>query len=299
MQQVAVVTVTYSPGEYLAQFLDTLPNATTAETQVVLADNGSTDGAPEAAAEREHVRLVRTGGNIGYGAGINHAVAEVDPSIEFIVVANPDLRWSEGSIDKLIEAAQRWPEGGAFGPLIRETDGTVYPSARALPDLVAGTAHAVAGALWRGNPGTRRYLQRDNLTERGVGWLSGSCLLMRRKAFDAIGGFDGSYFMFMEDVDLGDRLAKAGWHNIYVPAAEVVHAKSHAVSRHPEKMIPAHHRSVYKYMADRHPQWWQTPLRVGLRAGLAARSAIAVRAAVRAQRHNATEPARQQDKGEK
>lgn len=281
MDQLAVVTVTYSPGEFLTQFLDTLPAATAARTQVVLADNGSTDGAPEAAAERENVRLVRTGGNIGYGAGINHAVAELDPSIEFVVVANPDLRWNAGTIDALLSAAARWPNAGAFGPLVRELDGSVYPSARELPSLLGGTVHAVLGTVWRANPWTRRYQQRDELAEREVGWLSGSCILVRRKAFDAIGGFDGRYFMFMEDVDLGDRLAKAGWSNVYVPAAEVTHAKSHAVSRSPELMLPAHHASVYKYLADRHPHWWQAPLRLGLRAGLAARSRIAVRAALR------------------
>ena len=167
MDQLAVVTVTYSPGEFLTQFLDTLPAATTAHTQVVMADNGSTDGAPEAAAaERENVRLVHTGGNIGYGAGINHAVAELDPSIEFVVVANPDLRWNPGTIDALLDAAARWPSAGAFGPMVRELDGSVYPSARELPSLFGGTVHAVLGTVWRTNPWTRRYQQRDELAER-------------------------------------------------------------------------------------------------------------------------------------
>ena len=77
----AVVTVTYSPGETLTRFLDTLEKATERDVQVVLADNGSVDGAPErAAAERDNVRFVPTGGNLGYGGGANAGVAVAIPN---------------------------------------------------------------------------------------------------------------------------------------------------------------------------------------------------------------------------
>src|SRR6185369_14658599 len=82
--QMAVVTVTYSPGKHLREFLETLEVATDLSTQVILADNGSTDGEPEAAAAaNDNVRLLRTGGNIGYGGAINRAVAELDSDAEF------------------------------------------------------------------------------------------------------------------------------------------------------------------------------------------------------------------------
>jgi N-acetylglucosaminyl-diphospho-decaprenol L-rhamnosyltransferase len=71
---IAIVTVTFSPGEYLTRFLDSVPAATSQGAVVVMADNGSTDGAPEAATERDGVELLRTGGNIGYGAGMNAGI---------------------------------------------------------------------------------------------------------------------------------------------------------------------------------------------------------------------------------
>nr|WP_240945300.1 glycosyltransferase family 2 protein [Rhodococcus sp. HNM0569] len=282
----AVVTVTYSPGEHLEHFLRTLDDATSEKPQVVMADNGSTDGAPEAAeASHPRARLLRTGGNIGYGGAVNRAAAEIDDDIEFLVVANPDVRWSPGALDALVDAAERWPRAGALGPLVREPDGSVYPSAREVPGLVSGAGHAVLGKVWPGNPWTTRYRQeREAVGERAVGWLSGSCLLLRRSAFDSISGFDSRYFMYMEDVDLGDRLGRAGWLNVYVPTAEVTHAKGHAAGRHPELMLPAHHRSAYRFQADRHPHVWQAPLRLALRIGLAVRSKVAVAAAVRARR---------------
>ncbi|WP_347955630.1 glycosyltransferase family 2 protein [Gordonia aichiensis] len=282
----AVVTVTYSSGEYLHNFLRTLPVASTQTPRVVIADNGSTDGAPEqAAADDPNVTLVRTGGNIGYGGAVNRGVAEIDPDVEFVLVANPDVEFSPGSIDEMLDAARRWPRAASLGPLITEPDGSVYPSARRVPDLVSGAGHAVLGAVWKSNPWTAAYRNDDaDPVERPVGWLSGSCLLLRRAAFDNIGGFDSRYFMFMEDVDLGDRLGRAGWLNVFVPAARVMHAKSHSVSKHPELMIPAHHASAYRFTADRNPGLLRAPIRLALRVGLAARSKIAVAAAVRERR---------------
>ncbi|WP_062995280.1 glycosyltransferase family 2 protein [Nocardia mikamii] len=281
--QLAVVTVTYSPGEHLDHFISTLATATAEKPQVILADNGSTDGAPELAAEsNEHVTLLRTGGNIGYGGAVNRAVAELDPEIEYVIIANPDVRWGTDSIDQLLAAARRWPRAGALGPLIHEPDGSIYPSARRVPGLLDGAGHAILGTIWPGNPWSRRYRQEnEEIAERTVGWLSGSCLLVRRDAFDSIEGFDSRYFMYMEDVDFGDRMGKAGWHNVFVPTAQVTHAKGHAAGRHPETMLPAHHASAYRFQADRHPHWWQAPLRWALRAGLAIRCKLAVRSALR------------------
>jgi N-acetylglucosaminyl-diphospho-decaprenol L-rhamnosyltransferase len=274
----AVVTVTYSPGETLDRFLDTLSKATSLPVQVVVADNGSTDGAPERAAERENVTLLRTGGNLGYGAAANRGVASFGPSVEWVVVANPDMEWCDGSLDVLLEAAGRWPRGGAFGPLIKNPDSSVYPSARLLPSLGKGIGHAVLGRVWPSNPWTRAYKQSsETVAERVAGWLSGSCLLLRREAFESVNGFDSRYFMYFEDVDLGDRLARAGWLNVYVPSAEVVHIQGHSTARASSRMLAAHHESAYRYIADRHQGWRWAPLRAAIRAGLALRLKLSSR----------------------
>ncbi len=280
-----VVTVTYSPGPHLDRFLASLSHATDRPVTVIMADNGSTDGAPEEALERyPNVRLLPTGANLGYGSAVNRAVNEYlkDAAAasysDFFVVANPDVQWGPRSIDILLEAAARWPRAGALGPLIRDPDGSVYPSARHLPSLIRGGMHAVVGPVWRSNPWTAAYRQeRLEPSERPVGWLSGSCLLLRRAAFDEISGFDERYFMYMEDVDLGDRLLRAGWQNVYVPAAEVLHDKGHATGKDPARNLAAHHTSTYTFLADRYPKWWQGPLRWTIRGALAARGGLVVR----------------------
>ncbi|OBG37811.1 MULTISPECIES: glycosyltransferase family 2 protein [Mycolicibacter] len=282
-----VVTVTYSPGWHLDRFLASLSLATDRPVRVVMADNGSTDGAPEEAEQRyPNVQLLHTGSNLGYGGAVNAGVALLDSEggerSEFLIVANPDVQWGPGSIEALLDAAARWPQAATLGPLIREPDGSVYPSARHLPSLIRGGMHAVVGPVWPNNPWTRAYRQeRLEPSERSVGWLSGACLLVRRAAFDAIGGFDERYFLYMEDVDLGDRLAKAGWLNVYVPSAEVLHQKGHATGKDPARNLAAHHRSTYTYLADRHTGWWRAPLRWSMRGALAVRSHLAVRNARR------------------
>ncbi|MFI7675276.1 glycosyltransferase family 2 protein [Actinophytocola sp. NPDC049390] len=271
-QELAVVIVTYSPGETLDRCLDTLTKATTRPYRVVLADNGSDDGAPEkAAAARDNVTLLPTGGNLGYGTAANRGVATLGQEYGWIVVANPDLEFGDGSLDTLLAAADRWPRGGSFGPLIRQPTGEIYPSARMVPSIGKGVGHAVAGRFWPSNPWTKAYKQVDTVVEREAGWLSGSCLLMRREAFDSVDGFDPRYFMYFEDVDLGDRLGKAGWQNVYVPAAEVVHIQGHSTARVSDKMLAVHHDSAYRFIADRHQGLWWAPVRAGVKAGLALR----------------------------
>ena len=277
--ELAVVTVTYSPGETLQRFVDTLGEATQRPVRVILADNGSTDGAPQRCAEQHaHVDFVPTGGNLGYGGGANRGVAELGEQHGWVVIANPDLEWGAGCLDELLDAAKRWPRGGSFGPLITEPSGEVYPSARLLPSIGRGIGHALFGKVWPSNPWSRAYRQSEaTVTERTAGWLSGSCLLVRREAWDSINGFDPRYFMYFEDVDLGDRLGRAGWLNVYVPDAQVMHIGGHSTAQASERMLTEHHRSAYRYLADRYRGAKWAPLRLALRAGLTARARLQTR----------------------
>ncbi|RZQ62709.1 glycosyltransferase family 2 protein [Amycolatopsis suaedae] len=279
--EVAVVVVTYFPGETLEPFLDTLAKATTRPVRVVLADNDTTGEAAavlDRAAERDNVTLLRLGENLGYGTAANRAVAELPDSVGWVVVVNPDLEWEPGSLDALLEVAGRWPRGAAFGPLIREPDGSVYPSARLLPSIGRGIGHGLLGKVWKGNPWTRAYRQSSaEPTERTAGWLSGSCQLLRREAFDSVGGFDTRYFMYFEDVDLGDRLAKAGWQNVYAPSAAVMHIGGQATKLVSARMLKVHHDSAYRYLADRHRGLLWLPVLGVIKLGLELRLRIAAR----------------------
>jgi N-acetylglucosaminyl-diphospho-decaprenol L-rhamnosyltransferase len=265
-----VGVVTFSPGEHLRRFLDSLETATTHPYEVVLADNGSVDGAPEAAVAAGRATLLRTGGNLGYGAASNRAIAGAASA--WVVVANPDVVWTPGSLDELLDASARWPQAAAVGPAIRTPEGDLYPSARARPSLGRGIGHALVGWWWPSNPWTAHYRgERGVPVEEPVGWLSGSCLLLRRDAFVDLGGFDESYFMFMEDLDLGDRLAAAGWLSVYAPSAVIEHRGGHSWRQAPTRMLYHHHRSAYRYLSRRYAGLRFAPLRAVIAGGLVAR----------------------------
>lgn len=267
---IAVVVVRTEPLP--AGFVDTLRAATRHDIDLVQV---TTD--PQLRDIPLNGRVVVVEPGFPYGAAVNAGVRETTD--EYLVVVDPAVRWEPHAIDELLAAARRWPTGAAFGPLIKRADGVPFPSARSIPTLGLGIGHALFVRIWPGNPWTRGYRGEASPVERTAGWLSGSCLLMRRDAFDVIGGFDPGYVAFFEDVDLGERFGAAGFRNVFVPSATVTHFGDAVNGRSTPELTVAHHRSAWRYLSRRYsgPRWWL--LRVVLRIGLAVRSRLARRSA--------------------
>lgn len=272
----AVTTVSYGSDAVVAEFLRSIPLATSHPATVVVADN-----LPQPDSEIQ--RLTRKSGanylpmksNVGYGAAMNAAVKSLPTSVEWVLISNPDVILSPGTIDTLAAVGESDPLIGSVGPAILNTDGSRYPSARAIPSIRTGIGHAMFSNLWPGNPWSSRYRNdsASDVEQRDAGWLSGSCLLVRRSAFERLGGFDTEFFMYFEDVDLGYRLGKLGYRNVYEPAVQATHSGAHSTSGESAKMIAAHHRSAKHFLAKKYsgPLLW--PLRFILGLGLSIRSA--------------------------
>src|SRR3954452_21582879 len=276
---VRVVCVVFHPGDELATFARTLAAASTDPVDLVIVDNGTDQSVSGAVADEFGARLLVTGANLGYGHAANRGADGCESP--WLLVANSDLEWEPGSLDVLVRIAAADPHVGSAGPALLNTDGTVYPSARALPSLTHGAGHALFVKVWPGNPWTRRYRAEQEMSgqQRAAGWLSGACLLLRRQAFEAVGGFDDEYFMFFEDVDLGERLGRAGWTNLYVPQAHVTHVGGTSWRAKPARMISAHHASAARYVGRRYPRWYQWPVRKAAALGLRLRERSELRAA--------------------
>jgi N-acetylglucosaminyl-diphospho-decaprenol L-rhamnosyltransferase len=273
-ERVAIVTVSYNSQSVLPAFLASTHDASTSAVTVVVADNDSSDPAElRAMTEHEGATFLELGTNNGYGSAANSAVASLGPDHRWILVSNPDAVLSPGALDTLIATARTADDIGAVGPAILETDGSVYPSARRIPSLRTGIGHALFANVWKTNPWSRRYHQDGDLSSRrDAGWLSGACVLVRRDVFDRLGGFDEGYFMYFEDVDLGWRIGRAGYRNVYEPAARVTHIGAHSTTSSSDRMRRAHHQSAYRFLARKYDAWWLWPLRVALRAALAIRA---------------------------
>jgi N-acetylglucosaminyl-diphospho-decaprenol L-rhamnosyltransferase len=213
---------------------------------VVVVDNASGDDCGERLAlAHPSVRFVGLDHNRGYGSAANRGVREVSGSV--VLICNPDLVIHRGAVGALDRALAEDPSLGAVGPRIDRPDGSRYPSARTFPSMLDAAGHGFIGLVSTDNPFSRRYLREDPETAGAVDWVSGACVAVRRAAFDEVRGFDESFFMFMEDVDLCWRLNAHGWKVGYEPAARVTHVEGVSRESAPYRMIVAHHWSLLRY----------------------------------------------------
>ena len=268
-----MVTVSYHSESVLPGLISSLHEATSRPYELIIADNAPTEGTRTIASE-SGARYLPIGRNSGYGGAVNAAARTLDDDVAWILICNPDVRMLPGSLDLLVDRIEGDSSIGAIGPRVLNEDGSTYPSARAVPSLRTGIGHALFANLWKSNPWSRTYRAASDIADapRDAGWLSGSCLLVRKRDFDAIGGFDEEYFMYFEDVDLGDRMARSGRRNVYLPMARVVHEGAHSTSTEAPRMIAAHHASARRFIERRYPGPLLAPIRWTIFGALSVRS---------------------------
>ena len=269
--RIAVVTVRYGSAAVLDAFLQSVAQASETSVLVVVADNlaGSRDSV-EAQVLSYGALYTAMPDNRGYGGAANRAAAYLPESVEWILVSNPDVVLHAGSIDALLATAQSDPSIGAVGPAILTPAGEVYPSARQIPSLGTGIGHALFANLWQSNPWSAAYrgVEAGASGARDAGWLSGACMLVRRSLFDRLGGFDDAYIMYFEDVDLGWRIGRAGYRNVFEPGARVTHSGAHSTAQHSRAMVRAHHASARRFLDVRYAGTRFLAVRTALRMGL-------------------------------
>lgn len=274
------MTVSYGSEAVLAGFLDSVPSASAFPVSVTVADNKPATGQRvHDLTELANARYLPLDKNLGYGGGMNAAASTIPAETEWILVSNPDVVLGPGAIDALVATGSADPQIGSVGPAIYGEDGVLYPSARSVPSLRTGVGHALFANLWLGNPWTRAYRKDTDLTpvRRDAGWLSGACVLVRKSAFDLLGGFDDGFFMYFEDVDLGFRLGKAGFRNVYEPAAVVTHSGAHSTTSDSKHMIDVHHESARRFLSKKYSGALLWPVRFVLTVGLRVRSTLVQR----------------------
>jgi N-acetylglucosaminyl-diphospho-decaprenol L-rhamnosyltransferase len=230
---VVVAVVSWNTRDLLARCLRSLePAADDGTAEVWVVDNGSTDGSREMVRERfAWVRLVESEENLGYGRAVN-LVADRTSSPWF-ALSNADIALRPGALDALLAAGAADPGAGIIAPRLVLPDGTTQHSAWAFP-TIAATAAQNAGPRVLG----RRLADRlalagawDSERARRVPWAVGAFLLVRRGAWEQVGGFDAGQWMSAEDLDLGWRMREAGWATRHEPRAVVDHEENAATGQ--------------------------------------------------------------------
>lgn len=261
---VAVVIVNFNSGGALVPTLASLGGGLCGlEWEAVVVDNSSTDGSERAADLNDRrVTLFRQAGNPGFASGVNTGIALT--SAPLVLMLNPDCRLEKNAVSELVGEMERYPRCAVIAPRILDPEGTLQESARGDPNLMTGLfgRTSALSRVFPSLPVARRNLVSDaplppGRSSRGVDWVSGACMLGRRKALDEVGGFDERYFLYWEDADLCRRLRKAGWETRYMPGAVALHAVGQSSRTTAAIANREFHRSAYRYYTTHViPQRW-------------------------------------------
>ena len=206
----SVIVVNWNAGPALLDCLASVGAA--GGTETILVDNASTDGSIAAVRQRHpDVHIIENGSNLGFAAGANRGAQAARGDV--LVFLNPDARAEPGAIATLADALTTTPGAGIAGGGLVDAAGRWQPG--------AARFHPVAHLLLDTTPG--RLAARARRTPHVVDWVYGTFMAVRRDAFRQLGGFDESYFLYGEDLDLCHRAAAIGLRTIHVPDARAVH----------------------------------------------------------------------------
>jgi GT2 family glycosyltransferase len=260
VHELAVIVVSHDHERFLPRCLSSvLERRDGVSLDLVVVDNGAT-GAARDLVEREfpQVRAIACE-NRGYGHANNLAAATTDA--RWLLFLNPDTEMLEGTPAELVASLE--PEVGIAGARQLDDDDAVIPTMRRFPSVPAAFGDAFGLGRLSGRPGVlgERELRLDRYESEFEGdWTTGSFLLARREAFDAVGGFDESFFLYSEEVDLCLRVRRAGWTVVHSPVLTIRHhgnvdrpanprlqaQLAYGQLQYAEKNLPASSRPFYR-----------------------------------------------------
>ena len=200
--------------------------------EVIVSDNGSTDGTIEFIRTKfPQVRLIENGLNLRFAKGNNVGIRASQG--KYVLILNPDTIVHDGTLDKMVEYAEKHPEAGAFGCKVLNVDGTYQGCVR--PPYTLRSEWCAALYLgWLSHlsewfhPGV--YVGWNGDTERTVGWLAGCFILVRSDLLKKLGGFDQQFFYYYEDTDLCRRISDSGHPILYTPDFAITHLKGQSTT---------------------------------------------------------------------
>jgi GT2 family glycosyltransferase len=264
--RVTAVTVNYNAGVLLQGLVEKL-SAREAIGSTVVVDNASAD-ASLCFLEGEglpRVKLIRNADNRGFSAACNQGAAGAEG--DYLLFINPDCRLAPGALQRLVSVLDQHAEAGMAGPLVLNPDGSEQRGCRRLlptPRRALMRVFGRAGGFdLTGTPLPKKPVQ--------VEAISGACLLIRRRLFEELGGWDEGYFLHCEDLDLCMRVKRAGKVTLFVPDAAAHHVQGVSSRRRPVFVLWHKHLGMWRYFSKfqrGQSSWWLPPL---VAAGIAAR----------------------------
>jgi len=231
---------------------------------VIVVDNGSSDNSVEMVKkEFPQVTLVENRENIGFARANNQAIRQ--SKARYFLLLNPDTSLANSLSSEMVRFMDSHPEVGILGCKLLNADGTIQPSNSSFPNLFTEYLRASQlkrlipavglrekiGKKWSRVLGStlREYFRVywDSERIREVDWVSGACLMARRKAVEDVGLLDENFFMYYEDADWCYRMQRRGWKTCYFPFFEVIHYVGKSDSGFNPKTFIERYKSMYHY----------------------------------------------------
>jgi hypothetical protein len=287
---VSVVTVNFNAGGHLAAGARAVL-ASTAPVELLVVDNGSTDGSLEAlrkaVGDDSRVRILENGANVGFAKANNQGLASARG--EWLLFLNPDCVVERGTIERMRSALEAHPDAGLAGCLVLNPDGTEQAGCRReTPTPGKAFVRAFGLAPLARRLGVTRGEVRD-FVRRGdpmpphpveVEAISGAFMFVRRAALPKVGPLDEGYFLHCEDLDWCLRFRQAGYEVLFVPEVSVVHDKGASSRARPVRVLWHMHRGMVRYyrkfFQDQYPRPFLWLVLAGVWLRFAALAAVAL-----------------------
>jgi GT2 family glycosyltransferase/glycosyltransferase involved in cell wall biosynthesis len=273
-----VVIVSYRARQLLRDCLQSLrENPPRFPMRVTVVDNASGDGTVDMVSDEfPEVELIISEENRGFGAANNVVIRQ--STARYVLALNPDTRVTPGALDRLIELMDSRPDVGICGCRLVLEDGSFdHAAKRSFPSPLSALGHFTGLAKLVRAEGILAQYHAPSVEAGRVDAVNGAFMLMRRTALEAVGGFDESYWMYMEDLDLCYRFAQAGWITWYEPSVTVVHVKAGTTGRyrHP-RLNYAFHYGMYRFYRMHYAAQRRRILNVSIYAGIAVKLCLSV-----------------------
>lgn len=255
----SVVVVAADSGPLLADCIARVL-ASTAAVEVILVDNASADGQPQAVAARHagdrRLRLIENGANLGFGPACNRGARRA--AGDALLFLNPDALVGPDTIARLRAALASDPRCGLLGACVREADGRIARAVRRRDPMLRRALMTATGlarweSRWPALAGVEQPAPAVASDVEAVEAISGACLLLPRGVFERLGGFDEGYFLHCEDLDLCRRVRDAGRGVALAATVDIGHAQGSS-SRHRPVFVARHkHRGMWRYFVKFDP----------------------------------------------
>jgi GT2 family glycosyltransferase len=220
--KLSIVLLTWDSRQFIPACLESLAPQPPHDKELIVVDNGSTDGSPQLVRRLwPSARVVANTANRGVGPARNQGLALARG--EQVLVLDIDTVARPGALAALSAAMDAAPDVGVFGARLEDPEGRLQYTCRVFPTLWSKLGRQLPVGLGRRVLRQSELRDWDHASPRDVGYVIGACQLLRRAALDAVGGYDDRIFYGPEDVDLCLRMWRAGWRVRYEPAAVFTH----------------------------------------------------------------------------